>query len=338
MSDLRGELRKCWEELADDTSQSDSEAYAKIRLQTPLKCDFFAAMDTMDKRRILRINLPSVHIKPNHKYPDIAGLEIRPRHDKGITTILLKVIDEKYNELFENLCIDLIAEASVADNGKKCIDRFFYKLTVWKDFFRQFAVKKFDEYEAQGLFGELYFLYKVATAHISLPDGITYWEGPSRSEYDFRYGFGAVEVKTLKTTSRAITISNLNQLDSEKCGNLFLVHLSVEIFRGTEAKGLSLPGIVAMIRKELEGQSGLLDFDRNLVAAGYLENSYPDLHFDVRAMYCYEVKDDFPRLIPANVPAGIKSAKYSIDTETCSRFSVDEKKMFATVMGPGNAY
>lgn len=338
MSDLRRELRKCWKQLADDTSQSDSDAYAKIRLQTPLKCDFFAAMDTLDKRRILLISLLSEDISPNHKYPDIAGLEIRPRHEKGITSIFLRVIDEKYNELFENLCLDLIAEASVADDGKKCIDRFFYKLTVWKDFFQQFAVKQFDEHEAQGLFGELYFLYKVATSHISLSNGITHWEGPSGSEYDFRYAFGAVEVKTLRTTSRAISISNLNQLDSEICGNLFLAHLSVEIFRGEDARGLSLPGIVAMIRKELEGQPGLLAFDRNLVAAGYLENSYPDLHFDVRALSCYEVAGGFPRLIPANVPAGIKSAKYTIDTETCSRFSVDEIKMFATVIGPDNAH
>lgn len=338
MSNFREELRKSWQKITNAASLSANEnAIAKIRLQTPLKCDFFAAMDSMDGRLMLIIRIPSEHIQQGYKYPDIAGMEIRAKYEEGITGIFLKVIDEKYNELFENLCLDLIGEAANAADEKKCIDRFFYKLHIWKDFFQQLAKNSLDENEAQGLFGELYCLNRINTVFMSLEESVLCWEGPSGSEYDFHYPNGVIEVKTLKAKSDTMAISNMHQLDSKKCVNLFVLHLSVEIYRGEQAKGISLPKLISEIRQKLEGKQELLAFDRKLVAAGYLENSYPELHFDIVEKKFYHVDGNFPRLIPSNIPSGIKSVKYTIDLDTCTSFIMDEKNVFTTVMESSHA-
>ena len=76
----------------------------------------------------------------------------------------------------------------------------------------------------------------------------------------------------------------------------------------------------------------LLEFDRKLVAAGYIENDFNDMCFDVVNYFFYAVADDFPRLIFSNVPEGIKSAKYAIDLALCKNYVTESQTVFNTLM------
>ena len=209
MNNYQSELQNKWNQLNNESMDAVNTSYAKLWMDIPTPCNFFVALDSVDNTRMLIIESDSDNILSSHKYPDISGLEVWPKYSHGKTKIFLKVIDSKYNDIFENLCIDLIEEAINTKKAKSCIDRFFYKLHIWKDFFKNLAVKTLDQNSAQGLFGELYYLNNICSKYMSISEAILSWEGPTGSEYDFRHPNGCVEIKTIKANSTSITISNL---------------------------------------------------------------------------------------------------------------------------------
>jgi len=142
-----------------------------------------------------------------------------------------------------------------------------------------------------------------------------------------------VEIKTLKSTSDTMSVSNLNQLDEQKCGNLFVTHISVETLPEDSSRGYNLPELVEKVRMLLKDTPEALIFDQKLLATGYTENTFTDVRMEIVKHSFYHVRDDFPRLIPSNVPAGIKAAKYAVDLAVCKHFEVTENTVFSAVKG-----
>ena len=333
MNNLRSHIRSKWDKLVDENSASKNTSYVKLWLETSTQCMFYLAIDALSNMRMLIIESNSDNILQSHKYPDISGLEIWPKYENGKTKIFLKVFDAEYNDIFESLCLDLIGEVSDISDGKKCIDRFFYKLHVWKEFFKNLQNKVFDKNEAQGLFGELYFLSQICTRYISLSNAVQYWEGPSGAEHDFKYKLGNVEVKTYKNKNRLITISNVNQLDNNNCGNLCLLCMEVNIGKDATENKINLPSLVSTIRKELESTPEIFLFDQKLLQTGYIEYSFNELFFKVVNTKYYSIDKYFPRLISSNVPNAVKNVKYSLDLNMCNNFTVNESDAFSVLLG-----
>jgi len=331
MNNYRSILKEHWEKLNKEKSEQENSSYSKILLDTLTPCDFYIALDIVDNTQMLIIETTPDTLLSTHVYPNISGLEIWPKYSNGKTKIFLKVISEKYNELFESLCIDLITEAINTKKAKDCINQFFYKLHIWKDFFKNMKIKSLTDNSAQGLFGELYFINNICSNNISIEKSILSWEGPSGSEHDFKFENGAIEVKTTKPRSSDITISNVDQLDNEKCTNLFLIHFMIERIQREESSTLNLPKLIKKIRKKIKDTPTLILFDKKLISSGYIDNQFDNLYFNVTDSFYYEVKDDFPRLTSLNIAKNIKNVKYIIDISTCKDYITKEKIIFETI-------
>lgn len=330
MSNYKLVLKDNWEKLNRENKNLENTLYSKLLLDISAPCIFYVALDTVNNLKMLIIETDPNTLLPKHIYPDILGLEIYPLYSNGKTKIFLKVIDSKFNDLFESLCVDLITEVSSTNNKNKCIDHFFYKLHIWKDFFKNMKIKSLTDNSAQGLFGELYFINNICSRNISIEKAILSWEGPNGSEHDFKFENGAIEVKTSKPRSSDITISNIDQLDNEKCNNLFLVHFMIERIQMEESNKLNLPKLIKKIREKIKDTPESILFDKKLISSGYIDNQFDDLYFNVTDSFYYEVKNDFPRLTSLNIPKSIKNVKYIIDISTCKDYIVKEKTMFET--------
>lgn len=324
MSNFKLTLVDKWNELDNENEKSENSVYSKLLLDINAPCNFYVALDTLNNLRILIIETDPDILLPKYIYPDIIGLEIYPKLINGKTRIFIKVIDNKFNELFENLCTDLVSDACDTDSPNKCIDKFFYKLHIWKDFFKNISIKTLTKNSAQGLFGELYFINFFSKNNMDLSDIIKNWTGPLGEEYDFKMEKASVEIKTTKTRTSIVTISNLNQLDNAKCERLFLAKFGVEVQANKSSNSLTLSEVINEIRQKIEDTIILRIFDQKLIAVGYVDNSFDDLNFIIVEKNYYEIRDKFPKLTMLNIPKGIKSAKYTLDLDFCNEFIVNE--------------
>lgn len=333
MSNFKLALVDKWNELDNENEKSENSVYSKLLLDINAPCNFYVALDTVNNLRILIIETNPDILLPKYIYPDIIGLEIYPKLINGKTRIFIKVIDSRFNELFENLCTDLVSDACNTISPNKCIDKFFYKLHIWKDFFKNISIKTLTKNSAQGLFGELYFINNLTKYDFDLTEVIKNWTGPLGEEYDFKMEKASVEIKTTKTRTSIVTISNLIQLDNAKCENLFLVRFGVELQTIKSSNSLSLSGIIDEIRQKIVDTLILRIFDQKLIASGYVDNSFDDLNFIIVEKNYYEINDNFPKLTMLNIPKGIKSAKYTLDLDFCNEFSINENAFLKKLKG-----
>lgn len=167
-----------------------------------------------------------------------------------------------------------------------------------------------------GLFGELLVvraLLETATA------GATAWRGGLSEEHDFGFGDADVEAKTTSVDKRHHWIHGLAQL--VQTGDTPLWLLSVQITRGGEAQGQTLPELIDQLLTTTSG----VDRERiaqNLAAVGWHDDQR-DL-FGERwrlrsAPHPFRVDVGFPRLTPtllsdAGVDIGaLRQVSYEID-------------------------
>lgn len=217
---------------------------------------------------------------------------------------------------FSAFCEDLVdASESVADDNatyKVLASRF----QAWKKLFKP-DHKQLSEQEIMGLIGELLYLQEEAIPQWGANDALESWTGPDCSHKDFSYGDDWTEVKTIPTGKTSIRISSIEQLDSNKAGELRVY--SLEKMSPTY-NGLRLNAIVQSLAKELG--PGLKDiFLSKLEAVGYDFNpAYDNLVYSIVESNAYKVDENFPRLMREHIPDAILRAQYDIAVSEIAKY------------------
>jgi hypothetical protein len=146
-----------------------------------------------------------------------------------------------------------------------------------------------------GLFGELLLLHTLLDANAA---GATAWRGGLSEEHDFGFGEVDVEVKTTSGEKRHHWIHGLTQLVETGATPLWLI--SIQITRGGDAQGQSLPDLIDRVLAMTTGP----ERDRitqNLEAVGWHEEQRDlfDVQWRLRTVpLALLVDDDLPRLTP----------------------------------------
>jgi hypothetical protein len=189
---------------------------------------------------------------------------------------------------------------------------FIGRIRAWQEFMSR-SHKELSAEAEVGLYGELVFLKLLLLNGVEPLSALESWLGPLGGLQDFVFGCGAIEVKsTLAVKGFPAKIFSLEQLDDSTLNPLYFgaVRLSVHI------GGVSLPMLVKMISEILFLRPLLQEeFCNLLLSVGY-HDSHKESYtrcFLMKEIRILLVDSNFPRLIPANVPIGIKSAKYEID-------------------------
>lgn len=264
--------------------------------------------------------------------PLFENMVVQLADDKGIHSLTLRLTDRGLTDLFSIICCDLGEASSVAETEGGAIRIFVIRLSRWAELLRRRRTNELSFNERLGLLGELNMLvWAIDECGIDAPLAIRGWRGPDGDSNDIGLNNVRVEVKAqLSTQRQSLKISSLDQLNWDG-RNLFV---AVNRFCPSD-EGLSLKSLSSTVSSRLAtNKRGLMEFQRKLIVAGYdTDASYAEETFKLERLSIYRVEEDFPRLVPSNVPLGITKVSYEIACEMINDFLVAPSELEALING-----
>jgi hypothetical protein len=257
---------------------------------------------------------------------ELQGIDIiwGKKSNGEISRFILRLKDNAEWELFLGICNDLVAVTANSLNLESAVAAIQNRLARWQRFLKNNNHLLSDE-QIRGLIGELLFLKHYLFPVYGSGHSIKFWKGPEGFPQDFDIGTCAVEVKSrLADTNSCITVSSAEQLYSQQ-NELYLHIISLKKADGEHKGSFTLNGLVSELHEALASDFQALDrFTNLLFEVGYYEaDRYSEQSYLCGGEQIYQVIDGFPRIIPIDIPCGVKRVSYAIDISTCDEFKVE---------------
>ncbi|GAB3879700.1 hypothetical protein GCM10028824_43600 [Hymenobacter segetis] len=331
-------LEAIWKELALEPPASGKvEALPCLPAnpESPLSAGILNAPDG-GIRRVLMLALPvrlRSRITPDRRYSGLS-LEPLPDPDEPEKAFLLALIltDERFSDIFSILAADIVAALADAHDSNAHLRAFMARLNRWQELFGLFNPAGLSGPARQGLFGELHLMRELLAEGLAPGLVINAWTGPLHDPQDFHFGPNAVEVKTSSGSSQSFQVSGAAQLDESPFEQLFLVHLFLEV---AENAGETLPQLVQHLVAQLESDPAVFKlFETRLHQAGYFHAQAERYHaegFRVRHTMPALVHEAFPRIRAADLPPGLGSVAYTVDTDQLLPYLIPFATLTATL-------
>ncbi|MCV7067492.1 PD-(D/E)XK motif protein [Mycolicibacterium farcinogenes] len=283
-------------------------------------CEVWAAKDYAGQHHLL------IEVGPEAAIPrmDTQGLHIDIVHcsvaDNSPTRYLdLACADSQSRDAFAVVAADIAHVAETADDRDRdtAVAR---RISRWRWFWKSDPTR-LSETDALGLFGELWFLRRWASAGAP---SVAAWTGADGARHDFQWPQVSVEVKTASRRADGAVVhrvADLDQLNSPEDGQLYLFSLHV---RPDTLATNSIATLADSLFASLASQPDTAEeLARKLAQRGYtpLHNIVTARSYRILNEDLYRVDDEFPRLTPAafprGLPAGVTAVSYSVDTAAC---------------------
>lgn len=300
------------------TNQVISKGYKSIILTPECKSDLYLGINK-DANRCLILSMPKDHnVTFRATVKENLSLEFFP----DTNYIVLKLIDNSFYELFDDLIISMynrIKDLSNVDEYSREFIQAFYK---WSEFFSDKNSLLLSSKILKGLFGELIILrfYLDSQDLISVNDILNSWTGPFDQRHDFTFDRKDVEVKTKTESKLDITISSEYQLEKNLDKKLDLVVVTV-----IENEGYTLENIIIEIKNKIQLKSG--DYTLFLKALNmkgvYLKNVnlYDNYLFKPLSLITYDCTSlNFPKINKSNISKEISKVKYDLRISALNSF------------------
>lgn len=260
--------------------------------------------------------------------PKLNGIELslERRLAEG-ARLLLTLEDRDQFDIFRALCrhlLDATVDYPRGANGPG-LRLVLRRLVDWHNMLRRRRDGLLTTEEIIGLVGELLFLRDQVMPRAGVSGGVAAWRGAHREEQDFALGALQIEVKTqLSTSDHRLLISSEAQLDTAG-SRLLLCHQAVA--RAPAGGGaVSLNALIDELTQQAiaAGPVILEQFETALEACRYARREeYNEPEWLLTDRRLFEVRDDFPRLTPGMLPAGVHAVSYAILLSACQGFAVD---------------
>lgn len=189
-----------WHELEKEPgSQMGGWVQRRVLPQSPL--DVFLGLDRPGNRRSLRVSIAETSLPDDLSMPSSKGVDasILSDAENGRRSILLTVLDVKYQEVFTSLCVDLIGllEES-SSNEPAAVRAFLGRLVRWQQFLERVGANSLSADAQLGLYAELWLLHHDLLQGPSGSAGVEFWTGPERTHQDFQLNGWAIETKATR--------------------------------------------------------------------------------------------------------------------------------------------
>lgn len=272
------------------------------------------------------------------RFPALGGINLSQQElPDGTSELMIELVDKEQVSLFRALSEDLLVATRDLENGTSDLaaERLVTRLERWQDMLRKKRDSLLSRQAIIGLTGELLFLRNRLLPLLGAEQTLHAWRGPHGDEQDFANGDQIFEVKTqLNTADQYLMISSEAQLD-DTSGNIAICHQTlVSSLKDDDAE--SLNQLVEDIRNKCLAHSVVACdlLDAGLLAAGYQPRSeYDDEKWKSAQSRVFEVVDDFPRLVPAQLPPGVSKVSYRITLGTCERFERPSEWLDGVISG-----
>ena len=235
-------------------------------------------------------------------------IEIKQVKTSRYNSILFSFVSDENESLFYYFCEDMVSETENykgEDGYKEIVNRF----NQWKKMFTGNS-KILSENEVLGLIGELMFLKDKSMPMYGISEGLNGWSGPEPTHKDFSYKETWYEIKTINSFKNSVSISSLEQLDSELNGHLVVYCLEK---MSPSFKGITLNKLVGSISSILTFETDRDVFFEKLKQAGYSYNEvYDNYVYNFVKTESYLVDKSFPRIKADELPKGVSKVQYEI--------------------------
>lgn len=260
--------------------------------------------------------------------PKLNGIDVSVERRAGDgARLLLTLEDRDQFDIFGALCghlLDATAGHPRGANGAG-LRMVLRRLGDWHHMLRWRREGLLEGHEIVGLVGELLFLRDEIIPRAGVAGGLAAWRGAYRDEQDFAIGAWQIEIKTqLSTSDRRLLISSESQLETAG-SRLLLCHQAVARAPAS-ATAVSLNALVDQLRRQFAeaGPLALEQFEAALDVCRYVfRDEYDEPAWLLTDRRMFEVRDDFPRLTPAMLPAAVHAVSYAILLSACESFAVD---------------
>ncbi len=289
-----------------------TETYRRYDGQHPL--DIFLGLDG-SRRKTLVITLQAD--KEKVVSSKNITVEFFSRGD-GRVSLKFSLENNDLSDIFYKFCEDVI-ESTRSAKPSGGFSLAISRWNTWIDFFAKEALP-LSQNEVMGLIGELYFLKNFMFKKYGIKESLEAFIGTNKAHKDFEIDDTWFEVKAIHNGKRSVQISSIEQLDSEKDGNLVVVTLDQSTLNSDGY--ITINKIVNEVRGILSDNQAA-DFDEKMRRAKFISNQkYDEFVYRFVNETFYVVNGDFPRVTKKNLPPGITKANYEIDISAIERYSL----------------
>ena len=323
-------LTDIWNHLEDDTRVTEGPHRLQRRIAPAGRRDFFLGLEIPSNNRMLILRVSANSVQGQPEVPDSRGLSVRVISRKGESNeveVELALTDQDHRDIFDLLVRDLVAAAEGPQDERTGLTRFLARLANWQQLLRRLPVRGLTRGEQQGLWGELWVLKEVIAPVAGLNTAVDGWRGPMGEHQDFQIGAICIEAKTsTAATLDRLSISSERQLEVPADVVLLLLGLSLD---GRPDHGETLPELVGSVRTAASESGCLHLVDPRLDLSGYSAEDadrYSDLGYSVRSLHPFRVEDGFPRIVSADLQAGVSGVHYLVSTASCRPFQITAQR------------
>lgn len=300
----------------------------RLRVYPDHLLDFFLDFSLSGRREVI-IEAKGVDYDLT-SLPSFENLEVvYAKFPNGVRIGLTLTFDQLIKS-FAVMCFDLAERSKGAESIGSALGIVIECLRNWAELFKRRGNIGLTRNEAIGLWGELTVLEKLLAEtsenEVLIVQG---WRGPNNDQRDIGFNGNRIEVKTqLSTQAICLRISSIDQLDER--GDRIKVALNRI---SPSESGLSLADMVQRLSHRLQREDlALSEFERKMELSGYMPDfAVSKERFGLDERILYTVSDDFPRLIPGNVPSGIKAVQYEISGPALSHFRIEWKDLMESL-------
>lgn len=246
---------------------------------------------------------------------------ILKRREDGRLALSFNLLDNTYKSMFLIFCKDIIITCEKAGN-EMAISNGLMRWKYWKEMFGKKKANILDKSEIKGLIGELLELRDYFMKNWNEEKAVESWMGPLLGHKDFEIDETWYEVKSVNENAMQVTISSLEQLESDKNGHLVIVKL--EDSSSVSVSSINLNEVVVSIAEKLTDPDVLEVFCTKLDNVGYaFDAEYDNYNFVYKGTHRYYVDEEFPRLRRSEINSTIGNAKYTILLDGITEFRED---------------
>lgn len=293
-----------------------NDAYKLAKIEHPL--GLMLGMNKEFNPSLLFIS----EVKPNSIPNSSAiGVYVGIRTDKRYA-IIFSLLNDKYIELFSYFCMDMInssVDCKKEDGAQFLCNRYL----LWKKMLEKARNVLLTDNEIKGLIGELFFLKNYLFEKYGVEESIKSWMGPEKTDQDFMYDNTWYEVKTVSPGATTIRISSVEQLDTNRDGNLVVLFLDKTSMMDNDR--LNLNKLVSEIKEMLTDESLRIKFDVSLMSSGYYFNEeYDNKNYHYLSSKMYVINQTFPCLRQKDLNKSIGKINYELITNNIEEWSISD--------------
>lgn len=251
----------------------------------------------------------------------IISVFVGKRQD-GTYGITFSLADQAYLDHFICFCADMIRSSSAIKDLNKAADFLCSRYVQWQKAFAKNNTGLLSPSEIKGLIGEMCFLQSKMIAQYGEAVALDSWCGPEMSDRDFECNNTWYEVKSTVSGSPTVTISSIEQLDTDRVGHLAVIILDKT--SPTDTGAITLNKMYHLLRNSLSSEMLRQKLDTILLSFGYFENeAYDNYCFHYNGQSLYTVDSTFPCARKKDLPIAVQNVRYDLSLAAIETFKED---------------